>query len=76
MLEGARAGALHVDTRVRAQHAHGNLLAGHLQAEHGDGFVFVRGVGRDVDGKAGLAHAGAGADQHQLAAMQAGEQAV
>ena len=73
----APAHALHVHLGLCAEHAHGELLRGHLQREHRR--LFARADGRvfdDVHAKAGLSHGRARRDEHQLAAVQAGEQIV
>ena len=59
-----------VDLGLRGQDAHGQLLAGHLQAEDAADLAGPGGVDRHVDGQGALAHGGTGAQDDQVGPLQ------
>ncbi len=74
-LPGADAAGVH-DGR-RREHALDQLVAAHLQAEHGDGQVLVeRRVLGDAQGQGGLAHARAGGDHDHVPGLEPADHAV
>ena len=80
--ELAGADALRVDARFARQHAHDELLLGHLQGEHPHpaGFLLVLGpaadVGDDVEGEARLPHARPRREDDEVAGLKAAGEPV
>ena len=77
LVQVAAAKAMRVDARFGRQHAHEQLLLGHLQAEEADRLV---GGGADVlrhvQHEAGLAHRRARGHDHEIARLEAGRHFV
>ena len=79
VLSPERTGAegLTVDARLRREDAVGQLLLGHFEAEDGHRHLLLHGdTGGDVQRKAGLTHTGAGGEDDEVAAAEAGEDGI
>ena len=69
--------SLAVDASFRRKDAVGQLLLGHFQAENGHRHLLLHGnAGGDVQRKTGLAHTGAGGQNDEVAAAQAGQDGI
>lgn len=69
--EGARPQLFEGYTGLRGEEAVDQLLPGHFEVEHGHGLALARHVAGQVQGEAGLPHAGAGAHDDEIGAVQA-----
>ena len=75
--EGTGAERLAVDARFCREDAVGQLFLGHFEAEDGHRYLLLHGhAGGDVQCKAGLAHAGAGSQDDEVAAAQTGQDGI
>ena len=75
--EGTGAESLAVDACFRRKDTVGQLLLGHFQAENGHRHLLLHGnAGGNVQRKTGLAHTGAGSQNDEVAAAQAGQDGI
>jgi hypothetical protein len=67
-----------VDARLDTDHAHRQLLLGHLQAEHGDGEAWrvARGGDGELQAERGFPHAGPGGDDDQIGGLEAVQEVI